>query len=100
MYCQKCGKEIHDETIVCVGCGCPVKPLASQSNVIDEPSTGLNILSFFFPVVGLILYLVFMDKTPKRAKKIGNFALIGFTIVCVSWILLMAMGLKFLYTNV
>ncbi|MDY5770291.1 MAG: zinc ribbon domain-containing protein [Anaerovoracaceae bacterium] len=46
----------------------------------DIPSTGLNVLAFFLPLVGLILYLVYIDSTPKRAKAIGKFALIGFGV--------------------
>ena len=26
-YCTKCGKELVDEAIVCVGCGCAVEPV-------------------------------------------------------------------------
>ncbi|MBR3790704.1 MAG: zinc-ribbon domain-containing protein, partial [Clostridia bacterium] len=25
MFCKKCGKEINDEAVVCVHCGCRVK---------------------------------------------------------------------------
>ena len=46
----------------------------------DIPSTGLNVLAFFLPLVGLILYLVYVDSTPRRAKAIGKFALIGFGV--------------------
>lgn len=46
----------------------------------DIPSTGLNVLAFFLPLVGLILYLVYVDSTPRRAKDIGKFALIGFGV--------------------
>lgn len=44
----------------------------------DVPSTGFNILSFFFPIIGLILYLVWNDTTPIKAKSVGKSALIGF----------------------
>lgn len=30
MFCSKCGKEISDEAVICPGCGCPVKPMASS----------------------------------------------------------------------
>ena len=46
----------------------------------DIPSTVLNVLAFFLPLVGLILYLVYVDSTPRRAKAIGKFALIGFGV--------------------
>ena len=47
-------------------------------NPEDVPSTGFNVLSFFFPLIGLILYLVWNDKKPRRAKAVGKAALIGF----------------------
>lgn len=87
MYCKNCGTEIPEDAAVCTSCGAQTKPLEPtyvRPTVEDVPSTGLNILSFFFPVVGLILYLVYMDTTPIRAKKIGKFAIIGAAIgVCL-----------------
>ena len=76
-YCSHCGKEILDEAIVCPHCGCSVK----ESAIVDNtPSVGLNVLSFFIPLVGLILFLAYIDKMPVKAKAIGKFALIGFVI--------------------
>jgi hypothetical protein len=34
-------------------------------------------LSFFFPLVGLILWLVWLDSSPKKAKSCGIGALVG-----------------------
>lgn len=45
-----------------------------------KPSTGLNILAFLFPLVGLILFLCFQKTTPVRAKAIGKWALDGFVV--------------------
>lgn len=53
---------------------------ASAPNEIDTPSTGLNILSFFFPLVGLILFCVFMDSKPNKAHAVGKWALTGFLV--------------------
>lgn len=52
-------------------------PVSQQE---DKPSTGLNILAFLFPVIGLILFLCFQKTTPVRAKAIGKWALIGFIV--------------------
>lgn len=49
-------------------------------NPEDVPSAGFNVLSFFFPLIGLILYLVWNDKKPKRAKAVGKSAIIGFIV--------------------
>lgn len=48
--------------------------------VQDAPSTGFAVLSFFFPIVGLILYCVWRDTLPQRAKSAGVGGLLGFII--------------------
>lgn len=64
--------------------GAPTPPandpygLAPSGNKPDEKSVGLNILGFFFPLVGLIMYCVMKSDRPKRAKSIGKSALGGF----------------------
>lgn len=46
----------------------------------ESPSTGLNIVSFLIPIVGLILYLTNKDNSPACAKSYGKWALIGFCV--------------------
>ena len=77
-YCSKCGKEIFEEAVICPHCGCAV---AKTPAVDDAPNMGFAVLGFFLPIVGLILYLIWKDKTPLKAKSAGKGALIG---VCVS----------------
>lgn len=77
-YCSQCGKELVYEAVVCPNCGCAVQAPVNQQE--DKTSTGLNILAFLFPLVGLILYLCFQKTTPVRAKAIGKWALIGFVV--------------------
>ena len=43
----------------------------------DVPSTGLNIVCFLIPVVGLIIYLTQKDKSPKKASSAGKAAIWG-----------------------
>ena len=43
----------------------------------DAPSVGYAVLGFFIPVVGLILYLMWKDQTPLRARSAGKGALIS-----------------------
>ena len=52
-YCNQCGKELVDEAVMCPNCGCAVQAPVNQQE--DKPSTGLNILAFLFPLVGLVL---------------------------------------------
>jgi hypothetical protein len=46
----------------------------------DEPNTGLNVLGFFFPIIGLILYAVWNSTTPLRAKAILKWSVIGLVV--------------------
>lgn len=81
MFCSKCGKEIHDEAMICVHCGCAIETKkASAVNSNDAPSTAFAVLGFFIPLVGLILYLVNKDTTPLKAKSAGKGALVGFYV--------------------
>ena len=52
----------------------------SSIYVQDAPSTGYAILCFCFPIVGLILYCVWREPLPKRAKSAGMGGLLGFII--------------------
>lgn len=82
MFCSKCGKEINDDAVICIHCGCSVNNRSSVvKNDADAPSTGFAVLGFLIPIVGLILYLVNKDTYPQKAKSAGKGALIGF---CVS----------------
>lgn len=76
-YCVKCGKELCDEAVVCIQCGCSAKSSATKSEN-DAPNSGFAVLGFLIPIVGLILYLVFQDSSPLKAKSAGKGALIGF----------------------
>ncbi|MBS3742460.1 MAG: zinc ribbon domain-containing protein [Candidatus Cloacimonetes bacterium] len=73
MYCHKCGKKIDDKAIVCPYCGVKQK-------ILDTQPIGclLGGICFLFPLVGLILYLVWKDDKPTKAKGAGTAALWGF----------------------
>ena len=53
------------------------EPAVPAPVVQDAPSFGFAVLGFFFPVVGLILYLVWFDRLPYRARSAGKGALVG-----------------------
>ena len=106
-YCTKCGKEIEDNAKFCPSCGAsqsyggyeeqPYDP--SQNNAYNAPqyqqqrspsanydsgSVGWAILGFFIPIVGLILFIVWLNEKPKSAKMAGIGALIS-VILSVLW---------------
>lgn len=47
----------------------------------DVPNTGMNVLSFFIPIVGFIMYATSHQQTPIKAKAMLKMAIIG---MCVS----------------
>ena len=59
----------------------------------EQVSKGWGVLGFFFPFVGLILYLVWYDNHRKRAKTAGKGALIGVIAAVVLWVLTFLIGL-------
>jgi hypothetical protein len=88
MFCSKCGKEVNDEAVVCVHCGCAIgNKKASAATEGDAPNTGFAVLGFLFPLIGLILYLINKDTAPLKAKSAGKGALIGVGVSIVSTIL-------------
>lgn len=84
-FCPNCGAEVNKNAIVCVKCGCAISSRAY--NGADVPSVGLNIVSFLFPIIGLILYLVYYQNSPIKANALGKWALISFGINIVVLIL-------------
>lgn len=104
MYCRQCGKELPDGAQFCPYCGAaskaenaggqnaarqngsdngyaappyPPYPPRPYPNPQDIYSGGWIALGFFFPLVGLILYLVWQTELPNRARACGKGALIG-----------------------
>ena len=114
MYCTECGTLIPENATNCPNCGAPVKqatpapaprpvaqptptPTPAPANTPmnaepDVPSAGFNVLSFFIPLAGLIMFLIWKDATPIKAKACGKWALIGFIVWTVLNIILVACG--------
>jgi len=79
MNCPKCGKENVESAQFCAHCGEPL-----TANVVrptptgDEASVGpLGILFFCIPLVGAVMYFIWKDEKPLKAKKACNLALWG-----------------------
>lgn len=103
MYCKNCGRTVDDTSSYCNNCGARIdnKPNADASE--DSLSLGFAILGFFIPIVGLILFLIYEEKKPKRAKSAGKGALIGFITEIVLAIILVILSVVFaasLFNNI
>lgn len=81
-YCRYCGSKMGDGAKFCPACGAEV--IASAQKPVerydDSPSPGFALLSFFFPLVGLILFVVWMNDYPRKSKSCGIGALVGFVV--------------------
>ncbi len=97
MYCRNCGKEIMNEAVYCVHCGCstgptqpnyqyqtpppPPPPQPQPQAQPDAPNIGMAVLGFFIPLAGLIIWAINKDTQPLMAGSALKGAIIGF---CVS----------------
>lgn len=111
MFCQYCGKQINEDSRFCQYCGRELNNSGGersqtegfrnsqgsweqpryQQPVRDFNSIGFNVLSFFFPVIGLILFCIWHGTYPKRAHGIGLWSLIGAGVCIVVTILVFVM---------
>lgn len=103
MYCKNCGRSVDYTSSYCNNCGARIdnKPNADVSE--DNSNLGFAILGFFIPIVGLILFLIYEEKKPKRAKSAGKGALIGFITEIVLAIILVILYVVFatsLFNNI
>lgn len=102
-YCENCGAQVEEAACFCTHCGAPTKGRAAApprnegaecpypprgrdgyDRYYEEPrdyrdsgNAGFGILGFFLPLVGLILFLVWQDIYPYRAKSAGIGALVA-----------------------
>lgn len=103
MYCKNCGRTVDDTSSYCNNCGARIdnKPNADASE--DSLSLGFAIFGFFIPIVGLILFLIYEEKKPKRAKSAIKGTLIGFITEIVLAIILVILYVVFaasLFNNI
>ncbi len=80
VYCRHCGKPMKKDQAICLGCGFAADNVANKTTENDIPVAGLKVLSFLFPLIGLILYIMNADKKPYSAKEYGKWTLIGLAV--------------------
>lgn len=113
MFCQYCGKQINDDARFCQYCGRELDQRntwqqsysSGQSyaqydrsryqSAPDMNSVGFNVLSFFFPIIGLILFCIWHGTYPKKAHGVGVWSLIGVGVGIALSIIAFAMIMLF-----
>jgi uncharacterized membrane protein YvbJ len=86
-YCQNCGSELNQGADVCLSCGKSITPTtsynATNTTSNSEANFGWGCLGFFIPLIGFILYLVWLSDPNKKeaGKAAGLGALISIGLV-------------------
>lgn len=83
MYCPNCGNSVHEKAVICPNC----ETVLNKEYFRENTEIGWGFLGFFIPVVGLILYLIWLEERPKVAKIAGLGALCGVATLILFWIL-------------
>lgn len=69
MFCNRCGKEIADDAVVCVGCGRAVKPVVP---VGEKWSTGVMVAlvigTILIPLIGIVFGIIGLNKEEKKGQ--------------------------------
>lgn len=103
MFCPNCGSQNNDSATFCASCGTALKPqqAANYGSPAPKPGNGNNeqgaetivqVLSFCFPIVGLVLYFVWKDDKPKAASQVCKMAAIGFGVGIFFYIVMMVIA--------
>lgn len=90
-YCEYCGTQLEDNDNFCFNCGTKCEKIVNNNNYnnyympnntnIDDQSVfGYNLLSFFIPLIGIILYVSWKQEYPVKAKNCFKWAIIGFIV--------------------
>lgn len=96
-YCAKCGKELMEDAVICVGCGCPVEsaaaPVQSKQTAPAEQTQKkagsgsivfgiIGILgAFLFALIGHIASIIGIVLGIKDYKKTGKMTGLVLSIV-------------------
>ena len=75
-YCPKCGRQLNDEAYLPTVC----KSVQNKSTFEGKDTNNFVwiLLGFLEPIVGLVLYSIWDEDYPTRARSFGKGALIGF----------------------
>lgn len=98
MFCNKCGKEIMDDAVICVHCGCAVKkeepvapaPAKKKPNVMCIVGFVLGCVSWLLAlwgtvaIAGLILSIVGLNQAKSRDEGLKGLGIAGICVSAVS----------------
>ncbi len=93
-YCMNCSRQILASDNYCPYCG-ESNDYQGKNNNSGGKQVGFGCLGLCFPIVGLILYLVWMKDNPEKAKAAGIGALISLVSTVVLFFLSILLTMAF-----
>ncbi len=84
MFCTGCGKEIHDDALICVNCGVGTNKVVNSKPVESNWVNLWGILGCCLPVFGIIAFIIMSVLGYKKsARAVG----IGMLIALILFVL-------------
>lgn len=93
MICSNCQRSINGEGNRCPYCGAVIEKIAINRD--DIPSARLNILSFFVPPLGVILYFKKRNEKPVMSHRCIESAIIGFLFYVMILVIFISTSMYF-----
>ena len=90
-----CGKEIANDSVFCEFCGTRVQNVVVNPGEEDsevDANFFAKLVSFLFPIIGLILLGVWKNKKPRAAKACMIAAVWGFVVGLIFNLIIAFMG--------
>ncbi|VEU82091.1 zinc ribbon domain-containing protein [Acholeplasma hippikon] len=92
-YCPHCGEKVNPDQTVCLNCGKFLDSANTSPTKVaeDNGGGGWTLLGFFMPLIGVILYVIWINERPNTAKSLikGVFtSLIVAGVIFVLWIII------------
>ena len=78
-FCQHCGNSLLEEAVMCPKCGC----VTGRNGDDDRAGCLMPLVSFLFPLFGLILWAIWKHDYPKRSHACGKAALVSIVLSTV-----------------
>ena len=80
-YCEHCGKQLFDEAVICMGCGCPTEPLATDkspktSHLLQTLSEKIKTEAVIWIVIASIQVLIGLSSLAGFGSDMGIIILV------------------------
>lgn len=91
MYCHQCGKEVGEDMKYCPYCGTVMQNgQVYDQREYDAPSLLFAFVSFFIPIAGIVLYVIWRKEFPKKAASCLKGLVAGIIVEIILYIVFLS----------